>query len=184
MTSLVTRLKSSTVCQIIQDHIGTFSGAIRTEKWKKEIRKTSAIQYGLPAITAGPFLWPVHLQLGGITPLLSIATVLTGLLFALLVLLFNTTIAIKKDGYLFESAHDVFRVIDDLRINVTYAIVTSLLLCGALAAAAAVGMPAAHQPQTLPWVWTPLLVFLIVHIGLTSVMILSRFRKAFNYIAR
>lgn len=163
---------------LLDDHVQTWS--VRTGRARTSDRRRAAgWYYGLPALAAAPWLW-VHVSVQGVGQLLAGVSVFTALLFGLLVVMFNTGLALRKDGALLASAHDTRRVVADVRANATYAATVALALAGALVVAAAL-TPSA---QGLAWGWTPLLVFLFAHLGLTLLTILSRFRTAFNYITR
>lgn len=175
MTTLDRRLGLRTV---LDDHIQTWSvrvGAQRTS----DRRRAAAWYYGIPLVLAAPPLhW--HLKIQGVGQLLSGVAVFTALLFGLLVLMFNTGLALRKDGQVLANAHDIRRVVADVRANTTYAAVVAITLAMTLVAAAALTPPA----HGLGWGWTPALVFLFVHLVLTLLTILARFRTAFNYLSR
>ena len=113
--------------------------------------------------------------------ILSGVAVFTGLLFALLVLMFNTGLALRKDGNVLRNAHQVERVIADLRSNVTYSACVALLLAVVLVAAAATHTNAG---KGLAWGGTPLMIFLGLHLVINLTVILRRLRTAFNYLTR
>lgn len=163
---------------VLEDHVETWS--LRVGDARKADRRRMALwYYGLPTLAAAPlFWWSVEIQ--GVGPLLSGVAVFTGLLFGMLVLVFNTGITLRKDGSSLTSAHDVKRIIADLRANITYAAVTAFALALTLVVAAAL-TPAA---EALAWGWGPPVTWLFLHLGLTLMTILGRFRTAFNYITR
>lgn len=86
-------------------------------------RRAAARYYLLPTVAALPLLkW--HVEIQGVGQLLAGVAVFTALLFGMLVLMFNTGIALRKDGSVLASAHDLKRVVADLRANITYAAVS------------------------------------------------------------
>lgn len=123
-------------------------------------------------------VWRVPMRSAG--QLLSGATIFTALLFGLLILIFNTAVTLRKDGDALTSAHDLRRLIQDLRANVTYAAAVAVVLALVLVAAAAVSPPGG----ALHWGWTPPVAWLALHLALTLLTVLRRLRTAFNYIAR
>jgi hypothetical protein len=163
---------------VLQDHVETWS--LRTGSEGAHDRRSAALWYYLtPTALAVPFLyWKVGVN--GVGQILSGVAVFTALLFGLLVLMFNTGIALRKDGASLANAHDLRRVITDIRANVTYAAVVALLLA-VLVVVAAAGTP---STKALPWGWTPALVWISAHLVLNLLTILRRLRTAFNYITR
>lgn len=163
---------------IVDDHVQTWSvrtGAQRTS----DRRRAATWYYGTPLALAAPLLvW--HVEVQGVGQLLSGVAVFTALLFGLLVLMFNTGLAVRKDAKALTNAHDTRRVVADVRANATYAAVVAIILAMTLVVGAALTPPV----HGLAWGWTPLLVFLFVHLALTLLTILARFRTAFNYLTR
>lgn len=163
---------------IVRDHVDTWSWRVGREG-ARERRRTALWYFAVPTAVAAPFLrW--HLELQSVGQLLSGVAVFTALLFGLLVLMFNTGVALRKDRAQLSSAHQVQEVVADLRANVTYAILVAVSLSIVLVTAAAL-TPSSHG---LAWGWTPVIVWLFVHLGLTMLTILRGFRTAFNLITR
>lgn len=71
-------------------------------------------------------------------------------------------------------------MVADVCANATYAAVVAIILAMTLVVGAALTPPV----HGLAWGWTPVLVFLFVHLALTLLTILARFRTAFNYLTR
>lgn len=134
-------------------------------------------------------------------------SVFTALLFGLLFLVFNLAVTMRKDGKAIANAHDLSTIVRDLRSIITYSIVVAVVMVVVLAvstqfAAAATGgapvvtpsplpsqsgpaVPVASDPSSaLSWVWTPILIWLGVHLVLNILSVLTRFRTAFNYLAQ
>ncbi|WP_074698580.1 hypothetical protein [Arthrobacter crystallopoietes] len=169
---------------VFDDHVETWSSAVGQQQ-RNERRRAGLKYFGIPTALALPFLF-VHFRLQGIAQLLSGVTIFTALLFGLLVLMFNTGIAVRKDSAIFEHAHDLKLVISDLRANVTYAAVVAVCLSLLLAIAAAITSPPSTVDPVggLSWWWTPICIWFFTHLGLTLLMILRRLRTAFNYVSR
>ncbi len=163
---------------VVDDHVQTWS--VRSGRQRTaDRRRAAAWYYGVPLMLAVPLLgW--HVQVQGVGQLLSGVAVFTALLFGLLVLMFNTGLALRKDAKVLANAHNTRRVVADVRANTTYAAVVAIILAMTLVVAAALTPPS----HGLAWGWTPVLVFLFVHLALTLLTILARFRTAFNYITR
>jgi hypothetical protein len=135
--------------------------------------------YGLPLIPAVALVhW--HLQLQSIGQILSGVAVFTGLLFGLLVLMFNTGVTLRKDSSAITNAHDLRGLVGDLRANTTYAAIVALLLAMLLVVAAI----AVDDKGRAPWPFAPPVAYLFLHLGLVLMVILRRLRTAFNYITR
>jgi hypothetical protein len=163
---------------VLGDHVDTWT--IRTGPDRtRDVRSAALWYFVTPSALAVPFIF-LHFSVNGVGQILSGVALFTGLLFGLLVLMFNTGITLRKDGGSLANAHDLQRVIADIRANVTYAAVTAMILASLLVVAAAV----TPTNKSLHWAWTPVFVWLAVHLGLTLLTILRRLRTAFNYITR
>jgi len=161
------------------DNAATWTMQLDDNEARADRRRAFAWFYGVPVLTAAPFLiWHVHL--GGLGQILSGVSVFTALLFGLLGVIFNLGVTLRKDGAAIASAHDLRQVVGDLRANVTYSIIVGVTLAGSLVVAAAT-TPA---NQATPWGYTPAVVGLFVHLALNLLAVLRRFRTAFNYITR
>ncbi|QKY80035.1 hypothetical protein SEA_DOGGS_34 [Gordonia phage Doggs] len=163
---------------IWEDHVSTWSDEVG-KKAKRERRLWTWWFFGVPAIIAAPFLI-FHVELRGLGQILAGTAVFTGLLFGLLGVVFNTGVTLRKEGEKFPNAHQLPRVVADLRSNITYATVVGIVLSMTLVIAAAVGDP----KSDVYWLWTIPIVWLFAHLGLTLLMVLRRFRTAFNYVTR
>lgn len=159
------------------DHVESWTNTAGVAR-KAERRHWYLWFFGAPTLLSAPFAF-FHLELQGIGQILSGTAVFTGLLFGMLGVVFNMGVTLRKDGGQFPNAHNLPQTISDLRANITYAIVIGLLLSVALVIASATSGTAG-----LPWLWTPLIVWLFIHLGQTLMMVLRRFRTAFNYITR
>lgn len=179
MASWSALLERRTGVQAIwKDHLETWSDSSNARAVKSDHRKWAAWFFGLPTLSASPFLfWHVHLY--GIGQLLAGTAVFTGLLFGLLGVIFNMGVTLRKEGEKFPNAHNLPVAIADLRANITYAIGIGFILSSTLGVAAAVSSTAA-----LAWGWTAPIAWLFEHLALTLLMVLRRFRTAFNYITR
>lgn len=166
------------------DYIETWS--IRTgQGLRRDQKKSFAKYYLVPILFALPFFF-FHFELQGVGRLLSGVAIFAALLFGLLILMFNTGMTLRKDGNAFKTAHNLKRTVSDLRANVTYAAVVAIVLALVLAVAAGVTTPATstNLVRGLGWGWTPPIVWLFSHVGLTLLLILRRLRTAFSYATR
>ena len=155
---------------------------------QKRNRIHAAIYFYLtPTVLAALFLW-WKVSLSTVTPFLTALSVFTALLFGLLILVFNTAVTLKKDAATFKTAHNLTDVIADLRATITYSIFVAVLLVIALAIGAASTIPLhMKDPRSvlvLSWLWTPIYVWLAIHLLLNIAKILERLRTAFNYLSR
>ena len=157
---------------------------------KRDRRRAFAFFYLIPTAAGLVFvIW--HVELNSIAPYLTAVSVFTGLLFGLLILVFNTAITLRKDGSALSNAHNVQLTISDLRATIAYSIAVAIALVVVLAIATAFMMTDAPAKGStvipvphLGWYWTPVLVWLAVHLVLNVGKILERIRTAFNYISR
>jgi len=138
--------------------------------------------YGVPLLASVPFWgwWDWHVHLQNLGQIFAGVAVFTGLLFGLLALMFNTAITLRKDGQALANAHDLRRLVGDLRANITYAAFVDIVLALILVLAASITPPG----KETAWEFTPIVVGLFLHLALTLLVILRRFRTAFNYISR
>lgn len=166
------------VRQIVEDHVESWSNRVGAQRMADRY-KWAAWFFLVPTVFAIPFIF-LHVNLRGVGQILAGVAVFTGLLFGLLGVIFNIGVTLRKDGDHFRSAHGLPMTISDLRANITYAIFVAIILDVALVVAAAVTDPNCG----LAWAWTPVIVWLFMHLGLTLLMVLKRFRTAFNYITR
>ncbi|OKH72904.1 hypothetical protein EB72_19800 [Mycobacterium sp. SWH-M1] len=161
-----------------KDHVETWSDSMTKSEVTSERRKLFIWFFGVPTLAAvPPILW--HFNLNNVGQILTGTGVMTALLFGLLGVIFNMGVTLRKEGDKFPNAHNLPRAISDLRANATYAIVVGFILSLTLGVASAVS-----KTPVLAWGWTPPVVWLVVHLVLTLLMILRRFRTAFNYITR
>ena|ERR1700694_3393049 len=179
MASWSALLERRTGMQAIwRDHLETWSDSSVRQTAKAERRKWAAWFFGVPTVLAAPFLfW--HFNLNGVGQILAGTSIFTGLLFGLLGVVFNMGVTLRKEGEKFPNAHNLPVAIADLRANITYAIFIGFILSVTLGVAAGVS-----TSPTLAWGWTPPIAWLFIHLGLTLLMVLRRFRTAFNYITR
>ncbi|MFJ4221819.1 hypothetical protein [Curtobacterium luteum] len=173
---------------MLHDYEQTWSGA-RTSAWISDRTRAVVRLYLTPTVPAVVFLF-VHVRLGTVTPFLTSMSVFTALLFGLLTLIFNTAVTLRKDEKTLQNAHGLAEIIKDLRAIVTYTIFVALALVITLAIGAAFMEPADPDPdpkhaslQVVSWWWTPVYVWLAVHMLLNLGDILVRFRTAYNYLA-
>jgi len=171
------------VKDMFRDYVDSWSNTSGVERARD--RKRAAAYFYLPPSLLAIFFLARPTSLMTVTPFLTALSVFTGLLFGLLIMVFNTTITLRKDGAALKNAHGLDVVIADLRATVTYSIVVAGLLVILLSIASATGIPDPHTPSAAPrvgWGWTPAFVWLAVHLILNVGKILERIRTAFRYI--
>jgi hypothetical protein len=163
---------------IYRDHSATWTQ--RTGRRGDRDRRRAFVWYfGIPTVSAAPFVrW--HFEVQGLGQLLAGVGVFTALLFGVLILMFNTGVTLRKDSSAISNAHGLRQLIGDIRANATWAIIVSFALALTLIVAAAL-TPASAGVR---WGFTPAIVWLFLHLGLTLLTILRRLRTAFNYITR
>ncbi|MDU0328510.1 hypothetical protein RWH43_17255 [Microbacterium sp. KSW2-21] len=172
---------------MLHDYEQTWSGT-RTSALISDRTRAIIRLYFTPTVPAVVFLF-VHVRLGTVTPFLTSMSVFTALLFGLLTLIFNTAVTLRKDEKALQNAHGLSEVIKDLRAIVTYTIFVALALVITLALGAAFTEPlnpdpkVLDSPQVVSWWWTPVYVWLAVHMLLNLGDVLVRFRTAYNYLA-
>lgn len=152
------------VLPIFRDHIGTLTDA-RTKRPKVA---DYALFYGVPLalVVVG---WLLRWKVEGFEAVLVALALITGLLFNLLVLLFDSAARAKsRPG----STSDLV-LIKHLQANVTYAVSVALLATTWVGALALTGIDKIGRP------WSALLVARLAHFVLTLAMILKRVRSAF-----
>lgn len=164
-----------------QTWAGPRTGALISSRTRAIVRL-----YLTPTVPAAVFLI-VHVRLGTVTPFLTSMSVFTALLFGLLTLIFNTAVTLRKDEKSLQNAHGLSEIIKDMRAIVTYTIFVALALVITLAVGAA--FTEAQNPkhpdagQVVSWWWTPVYVWLAIHMLLNLGDVLVRFRTAYNYLA-
>lgn len=139
----------------------------------------AAWYYLLPALPALALVkWRVEMR--DLGQALSGVAIFTGLLFGLLVLIFETGVTLRADGDKITNAHGLRDLVGDLRANITYAAVVGMFLTVTLV----VTSVTAGKDGAVSWAYSPVAAFLILHLGLMLMTVLRRLRTAFNYITR
>ncbi|MFI7518955.1 hypothetical protein [Micromonospora globbae] len=160
----------ASVLPIIRDHFDTMrdarSGKIRVSDL--------AFFYGIPllvGVAAYVFSWGVK----GIDNLLAALSILTGLLFNLLVLLFDTAARFKGRPGAEANAENKhkYRLIHELQANITYTLGVGLAVAIILGACSLAGVQDARRP------WSVLVTILLAHFVLLLGMLLKRLRSVF-----
>ena len=163
--------------QLWRDHVDTWSTAETAQERGRDRRRSALWYFGLPTLSMLPtFIW--HVRLHQVGQLIAGVSTFAGLMFALLAGVFAATVAIRADRDKFDSTTNLRLVITHLRSNITYAILVTGVLDAVLIAASS----STEEIKRLNWAWTPPLVWLLVHLGLTTFTLLNRFRAAFNNI--
>jgi len=167
---------------IVAENAGTWTVHADDELARTDKIRGALWFYGFPLLVSMPFWgwWGWHVHLQNLGQIFAGVAVFTGLLFGLLALMFNTAITLRKDGQALASAHDLRQLVGDLRANITYAAFVDIVLALILVLAASITPPGAETA----WGFTPVVVGMFLHLALTLLTILRRFRTAFNYISR
>jgi hypothetical protein len=163
---------------IVKDNYETWT--VRSGDGARRDRRTAFLWYYVAPAAPALIMVFWRLQLQSIGQILAGVAVFTGLLFGLLVLMFNTGVTLRKDGSAITNAHGLRDLIGDLRANTTYAAVVAMALAVVLVVAAI----AVDSDGRAPWGFTPVTTYLFGHLGLMLLTILKRLRTAFNYITR
>jgi len=126
--------------------------------------------YGVP-ITLGVLGGLLGWQIRGIGNILASLSLMAGLLFNLLILLYDTVVRIRDStGEYGEYRRTLIR---ELQANVTYALTISLIVAIALGAVSVAGIEVIKSPYSF------IIVSLLCHFVLLLGMILVRIRSAF-----
>jgi hypothetical protein len=161
---------------IFRDHVETWGDTPGQAGRRERVR--AGIWYLLPPSLLGLALMHWHVCLENVTPFLTGLTVFTALLFGLLVLIFNTGVALQKDKASLENAHNIAGMVADLRANISYTAMVAVVLV--LVLVLAISTNPATQP--IPWGWTVPLAWLGTHLLLNLLNIVSGLRRAFKNI--
>jgi hypothetical protein len=175
---VVAVIVGGTAQKILVDHIETFSmrtgAAGRRDRWLAAAR-----EYLTPLIPAVLVLW-LNVRPHAVAELVAGLAILTALLFALLILVWQQGISIRNDKR-WKTTDPVVTMVDDLRANLTYASALSLTLVAGLVVAAATAPQAPEgQPDPgLPLWWAVPLTWLAAHQVLVLAGILRRLRTTY-----
>lgn len=156
----------SNVIPILKDHFATF----RNERTGGASASDYVFYLAVPAVLAVISYWQAW-RVQGLTNLLTAVSILAGLLFNLLVLLFDTVSKLTDDDT--ESAEHERRLAREIEANVTYTLLVALAL------ACALGAIAFAANDAIPRSLSAILVFALAHFALTLGMVVKRIRAAF-----
>lgn len=152
---------------IVKDHFRT----LRSHADNRILWGEVVFFFGTPVIVGavGVFLkWKV----GGVGNILAAFAILAGLLFNLLVLLFDVAAKAAESGGI-NSQNVRLELAKQLQANVTYALLIALVAAGILGVASGMGMEKVNR-----WL-SGVLIVLLTHFTLTLLMIMRRIRSAF-----
>ncbi|WP_436979996.1 hypothetical protein [Streptomyces sp. enrichment culture] len=152
---------------IVKDHFQT----LRSHADNRILWGEVAFFLGVPILlgATGAYLdW----NISGVGNILAAFAILSGLLFNLLVLLFDVaTKALEAQGNNFQNVR--LKLAKHLQANVTYALLVALVSAGVLGVASGMGMEEVNR-----WL-SGILIILFAHFALTLLMIMRRIRSAF-----
>ncbi|MEU7020731.1 hypothetical protein ABZ990_08770 [Streptomyces sp. NPDC046203] len=152
---------------IVKDHFNT----LRSHSTNKILWGEVVFFYGAPLILGGAG-FALSWKIGGVGNILAAFAILAGLLFNLLVLLFDVAAkAVQVGGA--GSQNVRLKLAKQLQANVTYALLTALVAAGILGVASGMGMEKVNR-----WL-SGILLILLAHFTLTLLMIIRRIRSAF-----
>jgi hypothetical protein len=164
------------VHDVVADQVETFS--MRTGRaGRSQRRRQVAFQLALPSLIAGAVVW-FDVELYAVGDLIAGVAVLAGLLFGLLILVWTEGIKVRNEGR-WKPSERVPVLVDDLRANVTYASVVSLVLVASLMVAAATTPPTDAGTPAMNPVWAGVTTWIAVHMVLSLGQVLRRLRAAF-----
>ncbi|MER7174173.1 hypothetical protein [Streptomyces mesophilus] len=153
---------------IVKDHFNT----LRSHSTNRVLWGEVAFFYGLPMVVGvgGAILgWRV----GGVGNILAAFAILAGLLFNLLVLLFDVAAKAAQGAGGVGLQNVRLKLAKHLQANVTYALLVALVSASILGVASGMGLERINR-----WASGVLLV-LLAHFTLTLLMIMRRIRSAF-----
>jgi hypothetical protein len=151
---------------IVKDHFQT----LRSHATDRVMWGEVSFFFGAPVLLGalGAFLdWKVK----GVGNILAAFAILAGLLFNLLVLLFDVAAKAAQGGL--GSQNIRLKLAKQLQANVTYALLMALGAAGILGVASGMGMEEINR-----WL-SSILIVLLAHFTLTLFMIMRRIRSAF-----
>lgn len=178
--STAVSVRQRVLINVIVDHVESLSLSSSRSRARRERTRRFSWQLLAPVLVVGAVLnWKVRLHHAD--QLMAGMSVLTGLLFGLLFLVWTAGIQLRENTRWSASAK-VVQIVDDLRANVTYACLVSLLLVGTLATASALAAapPDGKADPGLGLAWSAVLVWLAVHLGLVMLNVLQRLRSAYS----
>jgi hypothetical protein len=152
---------------IVKDHFNT----LRSHSTNRIMWSEVVFFYGTPVILGGASC-TLGWKIGGVGNILASFAILAGLLFNLLVLLFDVAAKARQAGGPGDQ-NDRLKLAKQMQANVTYALLTALAAAGILGVASGMGMEKVNR-----WL-SGILLILFAHFILTLLMIMRRIRSAF-----
>ncbi len=154
------------IIPLIRDHLRTMTDA-RTGRllWWDLV-----LFYGVPLVLVMPSI-KYHWTISGIDNILASLALMAGLLFNLLILLFDTAVRIRDDKS--EFAGHRRRLIGEMQANVSYSLAIAILTSTILGATSLAGISKAGLPLSA------VSIFLLSHFVLLLALILRRVRAIF-----
>ncbi|WP_067504473.1 hypothetical protein [Actinoplanes sp. TFC3] len=170
MTQNRTRRSKFSALALASDHYGTLKN-FQTGRYSPA---DVAVHFGIPVALA-VLVWALGATARNIPDVLAAVAIFTGLIFNVFVLIFDLT-ARATDKLEAESRALVDRLADELRANVSYAVLVGIVFTAILGGVTMF----IDTEKPLGVAMTALVVFVGVHMLLTVFMILKRVRAMFR----
>lgn len=155
---------------VVTDHFDTYTGESGRVLWK-----TALLQIGVPTVV-GCVVGSFEVHLLGTAELLAGVSVLAGLLFALVIYVFQLGIDVSKSAKALPRR--LPRLVDELFRNVLYAVASSVALLVVLIVARQFEVEAG-EAAGLPVVWSVLVAMLGTHLLAVVSQCVKRTRRAY-----
>lgn len=164
----------TSVTRIVTSHFGT----LRNHATQAPSARSYLVQIAFP-IGAAVVAVLLGFRLRSSDEILAGLSILAGLLFALLVFVFQLRLQVTQDPRI-PRGSVLLRLLDDLFANVAYSVVVGLVA----ASAALIAGSIVEADKALNSWWTGVLIALTVHFGLNIAMCLKRTQAAYHHLTR
>lgn len=155
--------------RIIADHLATLVDA-RTRR----LRKADYVSFYVVPAGIGATAWYFNFRFETMDPILSGTSIFTGLLFGVLVYVFQLRIRVT-DSAVLASDSRLLRLIDELEANVAYTVLVGLVISGLLMALSATK----EKDVPIDPIGTAVVIALMLHFILSVLLVLRRTRSVY-----
>ncbi|MEU8404311.1 hypothetical protein AB0C28_54860 [Nonomuraea sp. NPDC048892] len=159
------------VVGLVLDHYGTF----RNYQSGNRSPMDYIVYLGVPVVFAIA-AWLMQLKANNVPEVLAAVAILTGLIFGVFVLIFDLSMRASGTADSIQRSR-VARLVEELRANVSYAVLLGLILTATLSG---ISMFGAEKDQPINRELTALIMLLGSQLLLTILMILKRVRATFR----